>query len=292
MLTVMLVHGLGNVSRVANRLFAGGVRHQAQRNRVVRSARHVGNDRPGFASSHSQDGALTLLHPCAAFLMAAVLGCSPLSAAADAVYVPGPRIDIPALTPQVFAAIEMRRRATHFIRRDDGPRYVIYGAGAKTPPFPPELTAARGRSYIDGFAQVAPTMNCRTDDVADAYEFLLQAALLAYNGTHFERFAPGPVIACGARSFGAVSLDENVHIFLGGTAGVATLSDREKQYLYETCVVIGGYLLDRVAQAKPGSLAMKAAKADAADVVRTLTGFRASRVHLSGAGLSIDDQAR
>jgi len=86
---------------------------------------------------------------------------------------------------QVFAAIEMRRRATHFVRRDDGPRYVIYGARAKTPPFPRELTPARGRSYIDGFAQVAPSMHCRTDDVADAYEFLLQAALRA--GDHVRR---------------------------------------------------------------------------------------------------------
>jgi hypothetical protein len=60
----------------------------------------------------------------------------------------------------------------------------------------------------------------------------------------------------------------------------------------KTYIVIGGYLLDRIAQARPGSLAMRTAKADAADVVRAMTGFRASRVHLTGAGLSIDDQAR
>jgi hypothetical protein len=230
------------------------------------------------------------VRPCAALLTAAVLGCTPIRAAADVRYVPG--IEIPALTAQVFAGIEMRRNATHFIRRDDGPRYVIYGARAQPPAFPRKLTPARGRSYIDGFAQVAPSMHCRTDDVADAYEFLLQAALLSYNGTHFEAFAPGPVITCGAGSFGAISLDENTHIYLGGTSGVATLSDREKQSVYETYIVIGGYLLDTVAQAKPGSLAMRTAKADAADVVRAMTGFRASRVHLTGAGLSIDDQAR
>jgi hypothetical protein len=227
-----------------------------------------------------------------AALLAVVIGWMPTRAGADTFYVSGPRIEIPSLTPRAFAAIEARRHATHFVRRDDGPRYVIYSAQAKTPPFRDDLTPARGRSYIDAFAAVAPSMNCRTDDVAHAYEFLLQAALLAYNGTHFDAFAPGPVIACGARSFGAVGLDNNVHIFLGGTPSFTQLSDREKQYVYETLIVIGGYLLDTVTRAKPGSLAMTKAQTDAADVVRALTGVRASRVHLTEAGISIDDQAR
>jgi len=221
-----------------------------------------------------------------------VIACYPACARADTVYVPGPRIEIPSISPQAFAAISARREATRFVRREDGPRYVIYGARAKTPPFPSELTAARGRSYIDGFAQVAPAMHCRTDDVADAYEFLFQAALLAYNGTRFTSNVPGPAIACRIQSFGATSLDNVVHIYLGGTPAFARLSDRQKQAVYETLIVVGGYLLENVARAKPGSREMIVAKADAAGVVRTLTGFRASRIHLTESGVSIDDQAR
>jgi hypothetical protein len=227
-----------------------------------------------------------------AVFLAVLAAWIPVDAGADTVYVPGPRIEVPSLTPRAYAAIEARTRATHFVRSDDGPRYVIYGANAKTPPFPSDLTPTRGRAYLDTFARVAPSMNCRTDDVAHAYEFLLQAALLAFNGTHFKQFAPGPMIACGARSFGAVSLDDRVHIFLGGAPGFTLLSDRAKRSLYETLVVVGGYLLDNVARAKPGSPAMSKARADAAGVVRSLTGFRASRVHLTAAGVSIDDQAR
>jgi hypothetical protein len=221
-----------------------------------------------------------------------LIACYPVRTLADSVYVPGPRIEIPSMSPHAFAAISARRQATRFVRRDDGPRYVIYGARAKTPWFPSDLTPARGRSYIDGFAQVAPSMHCRTDDVADAYEFLLQAALLAYNGTRFTSYVPGPIIACTEQSFGATSLDSIVHIYLGGTPGFATLPDREKQVVYETLIVTGGYLLDNVARAKPGSPEMTKARADAAGVVRFLTGFRASRVHLTESGVSIDDQAR
>jgi hypothetical protein len=227
-----------------------------------------------------------------ALLLAVLFASFPASASADTLYVPGPRIEIPSLTPRAFGAIEARTRATHFVRRDGGPRYVVYGARARTPPFPSDLTPARGRSYIDGFAQAAPRMNCRTDDVAHAYEFVLQAALFAFNGTHFAAFAPGPVISCGARSFGAVALDNAVHVYLGGTPAFAALSNAEKQYLYETLIVVGGYLLDNVARAKPGSPAMTKAKGDAAGVVRSLTGFRALRVHLTEAGIAIDDQAR
>jgi hypothetical protein len=231
-----------------------------------------------------------LVRFCVVVLVA--IGCRPASAQADTLYVPGPRIEIPSLSPQAFAGISARRQATRFVRRDDGPRYIIYGARAAAPAFPRDLTAARGRAYIDGFAQVAPNMHCRTDDVADAYEFLLQAALLAYNGSRFTPTVPGPAIACAIQSFGATALDSVVHINLGGTPAFAHLSDRQKQAVYETLIVVGGYLLDNVARAKPGSPQMTAARADAAGVVRFLTGFRASRVHLTESGVSIDDQAR
>jgi hypothetical protein len=225
-------------------------------------------------------------------LLIVSIACHPARTSADTVYVPGPRIEIPALSPQVSAAISARRQATHFVRRDDGPLYLIYGAHAKTPPFPNDLTPARGRAYIDGFARVAPSMHCRTDDVADAYEFLLQAALLAFNGTHFSSNVPGPVIACTIQSFGATALDSVAHIYLGGDPGFTRLSDRQKQAVYETLIVVGGYLLDNVSRAKTGSSEMTKARSDAADVVRSLTGFRASRVHLGDSGVWISDQAR
>ncbi len=225
----------------------------------------------------------------AAFVLIAVTALSARAAAQSSV--PLPRLEIQSMSPAVSAQIDARRQATHFMRLDDGPRYVIYGPRAETRIFPADLTPARGKAYLDEFAALAPSMGCRTDDVADAYEFLIQAAMLAYNGTHFAFFTDGPKISCGARSFGAVSLDSVVHIYLGGTPRFIALRDRDKQALYETFIVAGGYLLDE-SRAKPGSAVQARARVDAADAIRALTGVRASRVHLTEGGLQIDDQAR
>ena len=60
-------------------------------------------------------------------ILTVLICCYPASTLADTVYLPGPRIDIPSMSPRAFAAISTRRQATRFMRRDDGPRYVIYG---------------------------------------------------------------------------------------------------------------------------------------------------------------------
>lgn len=62
--------------------------------------------------------------------------------------------------------------------------------------------------------------------------------------------------------------------------------------MYETLVALGGYLVDDAERAKPGSAGFRKARADAADVIRSLTGFRVDRVHLTADGISIDDQLR
>jgi hypothetical protein len=89
-----------------------------------------------------------------------------------------------------------------------------------------------------------------------------------------------------------VQFDQTVHIYLGGAPAFAKLSNRGKQIAYEIFIVTAGYLIDSVTRARPGSPQLAKAREDAADVIKSLTGFTAQRVHLTDAGVTIDDQAR
>jgi hypothetical protein len=192
------------------------------------------------------------------------------------------------MTPEDAAKGQMVANNTRFFRPDDGPRYVAIDSLIKNKVLP-GVSAATMRKWLDEFAKDAPKIGCRTDDVGDAYEIAIEMSMALFNGTHFKFFQGGP-ISCTAGSWGVVQLNANVHIVMGGQ--LAKKTSLQKQAIYEAIIIVTSYLADAADKAKGNPKELAEVRQNCSDLIKSIYGVRAERIHFTDQGVSIDDQYR